>query len=69
MDYLAMIEQASSEPKFKEAMDRLKAAEDRLFRVESTMTDEQRDAIWEFWGLSEEINHMLLQMVCRNTDG
>ncbi|MGN0999061.1 MAG: hypothetical protein ACI4PO_05865 [Faecousia sp.] len=38
-------------------------AEKKLFEVETTMTIAQRDIMWDFFDLSEEVNHRLLEIV------
>lgn len=58
---LRMIAQADST--YCMLMDALRSAEKKLFEVETTMTIEQRDIMWDFWGLSEEVSHRLLEII------
>ena len=41
----------------------LRLAEKSLFEVETTMTIAQRDILWDFFDLSEELNYRLLEIV------
>lgn len=44
-------------------MKAFRLAEKKLFEVETTMTIAQRDFMWDFFDLSEEVNHRLLEIV------
>ncbi|MGM9604381.1 MAG: hypothetical protein ACI3XG_04885 [Faecousia sp.] len=43
-------------------------AEKRLDEAEVTMTIDQRDAMWDFFDLSEEVNLRLLEIACEHSD-
>lgn len=43
---------------------KIRFAEKQLDAQEKTMNDVQRNVMWEFFDLSEEINNRLLEIVC-----
>ena len=43
----------------------LKSAEDTLYELESDMTLEQRDAVWELWGACSNVDRRLLEIACK----
>lgn len=46
----------------------LRSAEKRLDEAEAGMTIDQRDAMWDFFDLSEEVNLRLLEIACEHSD-
>lgn len=54
---------AQEDPTYCTLMRALRLAEKSLFEVETTMTIAQRDILWDFFDLSEELNHRLLEIV------
>ena len=44
-------------------MKAFRLAEKKLFEAETSMTIAQRDIMWDFFDLSEEVNHRLLEII------
>lgn len=55
---------AKQDKKYSALLRALCIMEKRLGEVEATMTDAQRNIMWDFFDLSEEVNQRLLEIVC-----
>lgn len=63
LDYIALLEQAKQDEIYSALLLRIRKAEKRLDEQEMGMTIPQRDAMWDFFDLSEEMNQRLLEIV------
>ncbi len=62
---LAMMEEAiRKDPQYRALLFRIQEAEKALDLQEQTMTDPQRNAMWDFFDLSQEIDDRRLEIVC-----
>lgn len=60
----AIMTRAAQDADYKLYMKRLQNAEKLLFDVEMSMTDYQRDTMWDFFGELEAVNRRLLEIAC-----
>lgn len=60
----AVMTRAAQDADYKLYMKRLQSAEKLLFDVEMSMTDYQRDTMWDFFGELEAVNRRLLEIAC-----
>lgn len=60
----AVMTRAAQDADYKLYMKRLQNAEKLLFDVEMSMTDYQRDTMWDFFGELEAVNRRLLEIAC-----
>lgn len=59
---------ARKDSKYCSLLKTLRSAENRLDEAEAGMTDDQRDAMWDFFELSEEVNLRLLEIACEHPE-
>lgn len=67
LDYMALLKEAQKDEKYLALLLKNRQAEKRLDEQEKSMTDAQRDAMWEFFDLSEEMNLRLLEIASQKT--
>lgn len=67
LDYMALLKEAQKDEKYLALLLKIRQAEKRLDEQEKSMTDAQRDAMWEFFDLSEEMNLRLLEIASQKT--
>ena len=58
-------ELAKQDEKYSALLKKLCIMEKKLGEVETTMTNTQRDTMWDFFDLSEEVNQRLLELACQ----
>lgn len=57
---------AEEDDLYQYLMSDFKAYEDALFEMESDLSSEQRNVLWDFIMKSEQISQRLLEIACKN---
>lgn len=59
---------AYNDPKYLKMLDKIKVLEDKVDELEHELTDEQRNLIWDFWGVSSQMEIRKLELACQYMD-
>lgn len=57
-------ETAKKDMKYQVLLQKIRKMEKEIDKLEQTLENAQRDIIWNFWGLSTEMDHRLLEIAC-----
>lgn len=62
---LEFVEQtAKKDIKYLLLLQKMKKTEKKINKLEQTLGTAQRDLIWDFWGVSTELDRRLLEIAC-----
>lgn len=56
---------AYQDAKYLEMLEEIKVLENKVDELEHALTDEQRNLIWDFWGLSSQMEIRKLELACQ----
>lgn len=59
---------AYNDPKYLKMLEEIKVLEDKVDELEHELTDEQRNLIWDFWGVSSQMEIRKLELACQYMD-
>ena len=56
---------AYQDAKYLEMLEEIKVLENKVDELEHALTDDQRNLIWDFWGLSSQMEIRKLELACQ----
>ncbi len=59
---------AYNDTEYRELMGKMRVFENILDKVEHDLTLDQRNVVWDFWGLSSEIEQRKLELACEHME-
>lgn len=59
---------ANGDPKYRKMLERMRILEGRIDELESELTEKQRNLIWDFWGLSTQMELRKLELACQHME-
>lgn len=59
---------AYNDPEYLKMLEEIKVLEDKVDELEHELTDEQRNLIWDFWGVSSQMEIRKLELACQYMD-